>query len=94
MHQVERRRREQLTPAELALLKTCGGEIRRSDRQALELARSSVPIERLAVRGYGWKVISLARDCKMPAVFKAVVRRTSDLIKADLAQLRRRLGHQ
>jgi hypothetical protein len=94
MHQVERRRREQLTPAELALLKTCGGEIRRSDHRAAELARSSSPAERLAVQSCTRSAISFARDRRMLAVFNAIVRRTSDLIKADLAQLRRRLGHQ
>jgi len=91
MHPVERRRREQLTPAELALLKTCGGEIRRSDHRALALARSSAPSERFAARTSTPRAISVA---KVLVVFEAVLRRTSDMIKADLAHFRRRPGHQ
>ena len=94
MHQVERRRCEELTPSELALLKTCGGEIRRSDHRARELARSRAPTEHGAVQGYGPRVMSVLRDWKLPAVFKVVIGRTWALIKADAAQFRRRPGHQ
>ena len=40
MNQVDRREREQLFPEELALLKSCGSEIRKTDRGALALART------------------------------------------------------
>ena len=40
MNQVDRREREQLFPEELALLKSCGSEIRQTDREALALART------------------------------------------------------
>ena len=39
MNQVDRRQREQLLPEELALLKSCGSEIRQTDHEALALAR-------------------------------------------------------
>lgn len=39
MNQVDRRQREQLLSEELALLKSCGSEIRQTDQGALALAR-------------------------------------------------------
>ena len=39
MNRVDRRQGEQLLAQELALLKSCGNEIRRTDREALDLAR-------------------------------------------------------
>ena len=94
MNQVERRQREQLRPEELALLKTCGGEIRKGDHRALELARSSAT-ECLPVESLGKKTIPSQRFCKAHgsvAVLKAIARRTWALIKAVAAQFRRRPG--
>ena len=39
MKRFDRRQREQLLPQELALLKTCGSEIRKTDFLASDLAR-------------------------------------------------------
>ena len=39
MKRFDRRQREQLLPQELALLKTCGNEIRKTDFLASDLAR-------------------------------------------------------
>lgn len=53
MNQVDRRQQEQLLSEELALLKTCGGEIRKSDYRARERARAItgrlVPVGRQSV---------------------------------------------
>ena len=93
MNQVERRQREQLRPEELALLKTCGGEIRKGDHRGLELARSSAT-ECLPVSPSA-KTIPSQRFCKAHgsvAVLKAIARRTWALIKAVAAEFRRRPG--
>ena len=83
MNQVERRQREQLLAEELALLRSCGGEIRRTDREALALAR---------IRGVG-NLTSVERICKaVRTLSKSIVRRTRGLIKADVPHGRRRLG--
>ena len=52
MNQVDRRQQEQLSSQELALLKSCGNEIRKTDYEALDLARlrsarNTTPTERL-----------------------------------------------
>ena len=52
MKQVNRRKGEQLHPQEVALLKSCGSEIRKTDYEAFDLARvrsarNSKPTERL-----------------------------------------------
>jgi hypothetical protein len=52
MNRVDRRQGEQLLAQELALLKSCGGEIRRTDYEAVDLARvrgarNTTPTERL-----------------------------------------------
>ena len=78
MNQVDRRRREQLLPAELALLKSCGSDIRKTDREALALARgkcvgNTTSRERFfkavrhlfARRTWGRLIVDLA--CKTPA---------------------------
>ena len=76
MNQFERRQREQLLAEELALLKSCGGEIRRTDRGALALAR---------IRGVG-NTTSAERICKaVRTLSKSIARRTRDLFKADAA---------
>ena len=68
---------------ELALLYTCGSEIRKTDREALALAR---------IRGVG-NTTSAERFCKALRTFsKSIATRTRDLIKADVAHGRRRLG--
>lgn len=40
LNQVDRRQCEQLLPQEVALLKSCGNEIRKTDYEALDLARA------------------------------------------------------
>ena len=83
MNHFERRQREQLIAEELALLKSCGGEIRRTDRGALALAR---------IRGVG-NTTSAERICKaVRTLSKSIPRRTWDLFKADVAHGRRGLG--
>jgi hypothetical protein len=39
MAQINRRKSEQLLPQEVALLKSCGSEIRKTDYEAFDLAR-------------------------------------------------------
>ena len=98
MNQVERRQREELLPGELALLKTCGGEIRKGDRHALEMARTSTrdatqrPLDETypAETRRSWGTFK-ARE-RTIAVLKAMGRRMADLFKVDSAQLRRRPG--
>ena len=85
MNQVDQRQRDQLLPQELALLKSCGNEIRRTDSEALDLAR---------VRGSP-NTTPTARLCKawtLRALVKAIARRTRDMLKADAARLRGRQG--
>jgi len=36
MNQIDRRQRDQLLPQEVALLKSCGGEVRKTDHEALD----------------------------------------------------------
>ena len=72
MSQVDRRQREQLLSQEVALLKSCGSEIRKTDYEALGLARvrgvrDTTPTERFfKVR---WALRTLV---------KAIARRTWD----------------
>ena len=79
MNQFERRQREQLLAEELALLKSCGGEIRRTDRGALALAR---------IRGVG-NTTSAERFFKVRRTRRlhsdSIVSRTWDLLKAHHA---------
>ena len=86
MNQVDRRQREQLLPQELALLRSCGNEIRRTDSEALDLARiradrNITPTERLFKARW-----------TLRALLKGIARRTWEMLKADAAHLRRRQG--
>ena len=76
MNQLDRRQAEQLLPLELALLKSCGSAIRRSDCEALALAR---------VRGIR-NTTSTDRLFKarwtLCALLRGMARRTWDLLKA------------
>ena len=66
---------------ELALLKSCGSEIRQTDHEALALAR---------IKG---NTTSAERICKaVRTLSKSIARRTRDLFKADVAHGRRGLG--
>ena len=83
MSQVDRRQRVQLLSEELALLKSCGSEIRRTDYAALALARS---------RGVG-NTTSAEGFCKaVRSLSKSMARRTQAMFEADIANGRRRLG--
>ena len=86
MNQVDRRPRERLRPEELALLKTCGSEIRKTDQEALDMALSKgVRSTRSTQRFFKvrWTISVLS---------KSLARRTWELLKADEAYVRRRLG--
>jgi hypothetical protein len=83
MSQVDRRQRVQLLSEELALLKSCGSAIRRTDSEALALARS---------RCVGNTTLA-ERFCKaFRSLLTSTVRRSRDMFKADVAHGRRRLG--
>ena len=73
MNQVDRRQREQLCAEELALLKSCGSAIRKTDQEALALAR---------IKGVG-NLTSADRIFK--AVRTLIARRNRGVNKADLA---------
>ena len=85
MNQVDRRQREQLRPEELALLRTCGSEIRKTDHEAIALARTrhvsnTTSPARFFKRRWAFRVI------------KSIATRSWNLIKADVAHARRRPG--
>ena len=86
MNQVDRRQREQLLPEELALLKSCGNEIRKTDQEALTLVRT---------RGVG-NTTSAERFFKVRSTIlnlsKSIARRARDLLNADATHVRRRPG--
>jgi hypothetical protein len=83
MSQVDRRQRVQLLSEELALLKSCGSPIRRTDCEALALARS---------KGVGNTTLA-ERFCKaVRGLSKSMARRTRAMFEADIANGRRRLG--
>ena len=83
MNQVDRRQREQLRPEELALLQTCGSEIRKTDHEAVALARTR----------HVSNPTSPARFFKRPCAFiQSIATRSWNLIRADVAHARRRPG--
>lgn len=80
MNRVDRRQGEQLLSQELALLKSCGSEIRKTDYEALSLARlrsarHTTPTERF------FKVRWTLRTA-----VKAIARWTADLRKPNAAR--------
>ena len=85
LNQVDRRQCKQLLHQELALLKSCGNEIRKTDCEALDLARdrsvhNPTPPERLFTARWTFRAL------------KAIARRTWDMLKAEARHLRRRSG--
>ena len=79
MNQVNRRQRKQLLPQELALLKSCGSEIRKTDYDALALAHD-MRVRNTTSPGRLFKVHKALR-----ALMKAIARWTRDMLKGDAA---------
>jgi hypothetical protein len=84
--EIERRQREQLLREEVALLKSCGGEIRKTDYEAADLARlrglrNTAPPERVFKDRW-----------VLRALLRAMTRQTRGMPKVDAARLRRRPG--
>ena len=84
MNQVDRRHCAQLRVEELALLYTCGSEIRKTDHEAVALARTR----------HVSNTTSPARFFKRGIfrVIQSIAMRSWNLIKADVAHARRRPG--
>jgi hypothetical protein len=92
MIQVDRRSAIQLRPEELALLKSCGAEIRKGDYRALELARSKrcpqsgrYDVQQGASLWYRSRAAEALRS-----LLKTAIERTRLMVKADANYLRRR----
>ena len=92
MIQVDRRWANELRPEELALLKSCGGQIRKSDYRALELARTmGCPatveppyVQRGSSSYYRYRAIETLRW-----LLKSAIERTRLMVKADADYFRR-----
>jgi len=92
MIQVDRRSAIQLRPEELALLKSCGAEIRKGDYRALELARSkgspqSGSSDVQLGAGFSYRNRAAKTLCSL---LKKAIERTRLMVKADANYLRRR----
>jgi hypothetical protein len=90
MNQVDRRRREQLLPEELALLKSCGGEIRKTDREAMKLVRARCGLA-VGKTTSGQRVFKA--HWTLTGFIKGLARKTWLMLKADAPHLSRRHGH-